>query len=204
MPNRRKIVKELSKLRNLAPKGYWVGFHIRRTSPTTSETTYNREWLRQYSNMGYWLRDPILGWGMSTVGYMRTSDLPKKYDPYDCLVDAAKFSLKYSACFSLGQIHSRSIANTARDDRPFTDEELKEIYGIIAQLHVLTEPQKVLSANQIEALQIISTGARQAAAADTLGISESALKARLVSARGHLNARTTSEAIYKAKVLRLL
>ncbi|MEY4872948.1 MAG: hypothetical protein RLZZ563_2278, partial [Pseudomonadota bacterium] len=45
---------------------------------------------------------------------------------------------------------------------------------------------------------------RHAAAAEKLGISESALKARITSARIRLMARTTAEAIQRAKDYRLI
>jgi LuxR family transcriptional regulator len=71
-------------------------------------------------------------------------------------------------------------------------------------LHEISEPQTQLTQAQIQALRCIAGGDRHAAAAARLGISESALKARLVSARERLMARTTSEAIQKAKEIKLL
>ena len=58
----------------------------------------------------------------------------------------------------------------------------------------LTDEEKA----QIEALKCIAGGDRIAAAAAKLGISESALKARITSARIRLMARTTAEAIQRA------
>ena len=63
-----------------------------------------------------------------------------------------------------------------------------------------TEEEKA----QIEALKCIAGGDRIAAAAAKLGISESALKARITSARIRLMARTTAEAIQRAKDYRLM
>jgi LuxR family transcriptional regulator len=61
-----------------------------------------------------------------------------------------------------------------------------------------------LTKAQVEALRCIAQGDRHAAAAAKLGISESALKARLTAARHNLMARTTAEAIQRAKDYRLL
>ena len=63
------------------------------------------------------------------------------------------------------------------------------------RLHDATEPPEELTKAQIEALKCIAGGDRIAAAAAKLGISESALKARITSARIRLMARTTAEAI---------
>jgi LuxR family transcriptional regulator len=68
----------------------------------------------------------------------------------------------------------------------------------------LTEPPEELTRAQIEALRCIAGGDRHAAAAAKLGISESALKARITSARIRLMARTTAEAIQRAKDYRLI
>ena len=75
---------------------------------------------------------------------------------------------------------------------------------IVHNLHDVTQPPDELTVAQIEALKCIAGGDRHAAAAAKLGISESALKARLNSARQRLMARTTAEAIQRAKDYRLL
>ena len=72
------------------------------------------------------------------------------------------------------------------------------------RLHEMTEPPEELTQAQIEALRCIAGGDRHAAAAEKLGISESALKARISSARVRLMARTTAEAIQRAKDYRLI
>jgi LuxR family transcriptional regulator len=92
----------------------------------------------------------------------------------------------------------------ARGDREFDDEELSRLKEITIRLHIEAKPPSELTRAQIEALQCLADGDRHAAAAEKLGISESALKARLVSARIRLEARTTSEAIRKAREYRLL
>ena len=66
-------------------------------------------------------------------------------------------------------------------------------------LHEATDPPDSLTEAQKEALRLIADGHRHTAAAAKIGISESALKARLTSARDRLMARTTAEAIQRAK-----
>ena len=105
---------------------------------------------------------------------------------------------------SCGPITSRSIVGAARNDREFSDTEIDKIHGLVLTLHELSEPPTELTPAQVEALRCIADGDRHAAAAAKLGISESALKARLISARTRLMARTTSEAIQRAKEFRLL
>ena len=81
---------------------------------------------------------------------------------------------------------------------------LAEFERLIIQLHGITEPPTALSKAQVEALRCVAEGDRYAAAAAKLGISESALKARLASARSTLLARTTTEAVQRARDYRLL
>ncbi len=165
--------------------------------------TYDQAWLDHYTNNGFVLRDPMTAWGFSTTGSIRWSD-EKLPDPFGLFKEAAAFGLNYGATVSYGPISSRTIASVARSDREFTDDEIARVAGIVHNLHDMTEPPSELTRAQLEALKCIAGGDRHAAAAAKLGISESALKARLNSARQRLMARTTAEAIQRAKDYRLL
>ncbi len=194
---------ELQNLTELAPAGYIVALHIRFTSPLMTFQTYPREWADAYTAKGYALRDPLVAWGFSSLGSTRWSELSLP-DPFGILAEAATFGLKYGASVSVGDVSSKTIASVARSDREYTDEEINSFASIIMQLHKKTEPPDNLTKAQIEALQLIADGDRHAAAAAKLNISESALKARLTAARTKLLARTTAEAIQRAKDYRLI
>ncbi len=194
---------ELRKLGRLAPQGFYIGLHIRFTSPLMSFQTYNPAWVNHYTEHGYVLRDPMTAWGFSATGTIRWSD-KQLVDPFGLFKEAATYGLKYGMTVACGPIRSRTVCSFAREDREFTDEEISTISGIVHRLHEMTEPPDNLTKAQIEALKYIAGGDRHAAAAAKLGISESALKARLTSARDRLMARTTAEAIQRAKDYRLL
>jgi LuxR family transcriptional regulator, quorum-sensing system regulator SdiA len=198
-----KFDKLLLELGGLAPKGYFVGLHIRFTSPLLTFQTYDQAWADHYTEHGYVLRDPMTAWSFSTTGSIRWSD-KSLLDPFGLFKEAAGFGLKYGATIAWGKISSRTIASVARDDREFTDEEIARVKALVITLHDMTELSQDLTKAQIEALKCIADGERHAAAAARLGISESALKARLTSARLRLMARTTAEAIQRAKDYRLL
>lgn len=203
MPARAEISALLNKLGPFAPKGYFIGLHIRFAAPIMQFQTYDPAWAEHYSAKAYALRDPMIAWGFSTNGAIRWSALPVP-DPFDILGDAAKFGLKYGVALSVGPISSRTIAGMTRGDREYNDSEIEEISKLIRQLHDITEPPESLTRAQIEALRCIAEGDRHAAAAAKLGITESAFKARLISARERLMARTTAEALQRAKEYRLL
>jgi LuxR family transcriptional regulator len=117
---------------------------------------------------------------------------------------AASHGLKFGAVSSYGPITSRSIVGIGREDREFSDEEMGQLKEVTIQLHIEAKPPSDLTKAQIEALQCLANGDRHAAAAEKLGITESAFKARVQSARIRLEARTASEAIRKAREYRLL
>lgn len=194
---------ELHQLSLMAPAGYSIGLHIRFTAPLFMFQSYDQAWLDHYTEHGYVLRDPMVAWGFSTTGTIRWSDrsLP---DPFGLFKEAARFGLHYGATVACGPIKSRTIASFARQDREFTDHEIAAVAHIVERMHDMTEPPEELTKAQIEALRCIAGGDRIAAAAAKLGISESALKARITSARIRLMARTTAEAIQRAKDYRLM
>ena len=196
MSSRADINAALRKLGKTAPSGYFVGLHIRFAAPLMQFQTYSDEWSEFYSANGYALRDPTIAWGFSTTGACRWSSLPIP-DPFNILKDAADHGLTFGLTLSCGPISSRTIASFARDDREFIDDEIAEISTTVRRLHEITEPPASLTKAQKEALRCIAEGDRHAAAAAKLGITESAFKARLISVRERLKARTTAEALQR-------
>lgn len=194
---------ELHALSLLAPSGYFIGLHIRFAAPLMSFQTYDQRWMDYYTEQGYALRDPTIAWGFSTEGASRWRDFGIP-DTFGILSQAKDYGLKFGVTISCGPISSRTIASFSRADREYTDSEVDEILHTVRRLHVLTEPPESLTKAQVEALRCIADGDRHAAAAAKLNISESALKARLTAARQKLLARTTAEAIQRAKDYRLL
>ena len=193
----------LDELAELSPLGFTVGLHIRFATPLVYHSTFPPAWVRHYNDNAYYLRDPLVFWGIGSTGVTRWSEITLP-DPFDVIKQAADFGLKFGASASCGPISSRSIVGLGRADREFSDDELQQLVAIARRLQDENTPPSELTQAQIEALQCISNGDRHTAAAAKLGISESALKARLKSARIRLEARTTSEAVRKAREYRML
>lgn len=193
----------LHKLGLAAPTGYAIGLHIRFAAPLMTFQTYDPRWIERYTEQGYGLRDPLIGWGMSQTGTCRWSELGVP-DTFGVMTEAREFGLVFGVAVACGPISSRSIAGISRADREFTQGEMDTLSGLVQRLHDVTEPPAHLTKAQQDALRLIANGDRHAAAAAKLGISESALKARLNSAKDRLMARTTAEAIQRAKEYRLL
>lgn len=193
----------LNQLGTLAPMGYTVGLHIRFASPLILRSTYPAAWQQEYQDNAYALRDPLVFWGIGISGHTRWSEI-RLPDPFSIMQKAKQHGLHYGAVVSCGPITSRSIVGCARSDREFTDVEIDQIVDVARALHEAAAPPTELTKAQVEALRLIADGDRHTAAAAKLGISESALKARLSSARVRLGARTTAEALKKAREFRLL
>lgn len=186
-----------------SPAGYYLALHIRFASPLMMFQTFNPDWTDRYTQNAYALRDPLVAWGISRTGATRWSDIDLP-DPFNIMKEAKEYGLNYGVCISCGPMSSRTIASVAREDREFTDDEIAAISDTVLCLHQETEPPDNLTRAEIEALMVLASGERYAAGAARLGISESALKARLSSARRKLFARTSAEAIQRAKDYRLI
>lgn len=193
----------LAQLSDLAPKGYALGLHIRFASAHLMIQTYDPRWTEIYTERGYMLADPMVFWGFGNDGAIRWSeiDLP---DPHGILDQARSHGLTYGVAVAFGPTASRTIGGFARDDREYNDDEIARISEIVEKLHIASEPPEQLTSAQRMALRLIARGNRHAEAAALLGISESALKARLRSARDRLFVRTTAEAIQRAQEYKLL
>ncbi len=199
----KRLTELYEELDKLAPQGFAVGLHIRFATPLIYHTRYPAKWVEYYNANSYYLRDPMVFWGVGTTGTRRWSEIPLP-DPFGLLTKARAYGMNYGAVSSYGPITSRSMAGITRSDREFTDDELEVLADITARLHIAAKPPSELTRAQIEALECVANGDRHAAAAEKLGISESAFKARLQSARIRLEARTTSEALRKAREYRML
>jgi LuxR family transcriptional regulator len=152
-------------------------------------------WQSIYAKNNFTLCDPALIWGLRNDGVVDFRDL-SNVDYSAVIARMRAFGLKFGFVVATGENGARSVGCFARTDRAFTDEEKQTGLRFLLEIHSLAARQcDTLTPAQIEALMLVAGGARHASAAHTLGITESALKARLKSARHNLGARTTTEAV---------
>lgn len=190
-------------LGEIAPAGYAAGLKLRFSGPALVRDTYPPAWKEHYAEslMAYW--DPVVVWSLANTGHKRWSEL-RIPDPMNVMNKAREYGINYGVVISLGKISKRSMLGISRSDREFTDEEIQRAIEIFTHIHELVTEAKSLTKNQVEALKLIAGGDLHSAASAKLGISESALKARLKAARQRLSARSTAEAITRAKEQNLL
>ncbi len=200
--DKQSLQANFDQLFKIAPAGFSAGLHIRFAAPLIYVRTYDEAWTKIYDENAYALRDPLVFWGLGVKGHTRWSAI-KLPDPFNILGQARSHGLAYGAVFSCGPITSRTIVGMAHNEREFRDDEIEDAAKIVRNLHVAAEPPTELTQAQSEALRLLADGDRHAAAAAKLGISESAFKARLQSARVRLGARTTAQALKKAREYQL-
>lgn len=193
----------LARLSGLAPRGYTLGLHIRGGAAHVMFRTFDARWSEHYAESGYMLADPTVFWGFGQTGAIRWSDIDLP-DPLNILGQARDYGLCYGIAVSTGPTASRTIGCFARGDREFTDPEIGLIRALVEKLHHRATPPETLTPAQRTALRLVANGNRHAEASVALGISQSAFKARLRSARRSLFVRTTVEAVRRAQLYNLL
>lgn len=178
----------------LAPAGYYLALNLGFYAPQEELNTFPVAWVDHYTQAGLAPLDPLMRWCYGNSGFARWSAvcLP---DPANALSAYRDHGMAFGAAISVPWVESRprrSFGLFARSDREYLDSEMRELLGAVVLLH--EKDRQSLSVAQAEALRLIAQGARQKEIAHVLGISISAVKARLRSASDRLGARTPAEA----------
>lgn len=145
-------------------------------------------------------------WVYGNTGAIRFSQIAIP-DPHQVRAHAAVFGMGHGAAVSVLQPQDRgrrSYGIFFRDDRDFDDVEMAGLLRIVQDLHLGADEEKSLTSAEIEALKLQSEGMRLKQIAARLGISESAVKARLNNVKRKLGARTQSQAASIAAARRIL
>ena len=128
----------LAQLRGFCDRGFALAIHIRYTRPTLLFQTYAQDWADHYSEKGYMLSDPVVGWGLTNTGWVAWADLVAN-DPVGVIADAVAHGLTNGWTYAVGPASSRTIAGLPRSGAPFTAQERTELATIVDDIHALTE-----------------------------------------------------------------
>jgi aldose 1-epimerase/LuxR family transcriptional regulator len=182
---------------SIAPAGHYVALRLGFISPEEELNTFPSNWIDHYTSNGLALYDPLMRWIYSSHGAVRWSalDLP---DPMAVMSAYARFGMPFGAvvCVTADEERPRrTFGYFAREDRELSQHELGELEATLRAVH-FQEPdeEESLTRAQTEALKLLSRGMRLKEIAHVLGISESAVKARLKSAMARMDARTPVQA----------
>ncbi|PTE20682.1 LuxR family transcriptional regulator [Cereibacter changlensis JA139] len=178
----------------VATAGFYVALRIGFYAPEDELNAYPEDWVEHYTTRGLALQDPLMRWTFTSHGARRWSEIDQP-DPARVLEDYRRHKLRYGVTVCLpgrGSSPKKSFGMFARSDREMLDVEIEELTHLLSALHV--SEQQTLTESQIEVLRMLSTGMRYKQMAYELGISESAVKARLKSAALRMNAKTAAQA----------
>ncbi len=190
----------------IAPAGFYVALRVGFSFPEAEVNQLPETWVEFYTTHGLVVHDPSLKWVYTHTGAARSSELGIP-DPQQVRGHAEVFGLIFGAVASFSAKADkgrRSYGLFFRDDRDFSETDLERLHRIVERLHMGREDEPSLTAAEIEALKMQAEGLRLKQIAARLGISESAVKARLNNVKRKLGARTQSQAASIAAARRIL
>ena len=132
------IAAHLGKLNAICDRGFALAIQIRYTRPTLLYQTYDQAWADRYSEKGYMLSDPVVGWGLGSTGWVEWATLTP-HDPVGVIADAVAHGLTNGWTYSTGPSSSRTIAGLPRSGAPFSEADRAEMSRIVDHVHALTE-----------------------------------------------------------------
>ena len=132
------IAQILGKLGTFCDRGFALAIHIRYTRPTLLYQTYAQDWSDHYSEKGYMLSDPVVGWGLGNSGWIEWASLTE-HDPQGVIADAAAHGLTNGWTYSTGPAASRTIAGLPRSGAPFSTDERAAMAALVDRAHDITE-----------------------------------------------------------------
>lgn len=200
---------QLQAMRNqidqISPAGYYVAIRVGFSFPEEELNQLPDNWVEFYTTHGLVVHDPAMKWVYANTGATRLSEIALP-DPHLVRERAAVFGLSHGAVISVmtpADRGRRSYGLFFRDDRDFEDGDLRQLHGLLKQLHSGPEGEGILTAAEVQALRMQSEGLRLKQIAAEIGISESAVKARLNNAKRKLGAKTQSQAASIAAARRI-
>lgn len=190
----------------IAPAGFYVALRVGFSFPEEELNELPENWVEFYTTHGLVVHDPAMKWVYGNTGVVRFSDIALP-DPHQVRARAAVFGLSHGAAISVMSQQDRgrrSYGLFFREDRDFAQGDLADLEKIVKRLHSGVDDEPTLTAAEVEALRLQSEGLRLKQIAAQLGISESAVKARLNNVKRKLGAKTQSQAASIAAARRIL
>ena len=194
-----------NQINQISPAGYYVAIRVGFSFPEEEINELPENWVEFYTTHGLVVHDPAMKWVYANTGATRLSAISLP-DPHQVRERAAVFGLSHGAVISVmsaGDRGRRSYGLFFRDDRDFEETDLRQLHSIVTRLHSGSDGEGTLTAAEMQALRMQSEGLRLRQIAAEIGISESAVKARLNNAKRKLGAKTQSQAASIAAARRI-
>ena len=208
--NQIKLMTPLQVMRDqiieISPAGFYVAIRVGFSFPEEELNALPDNWVEFYTTHGLVLHDPAMKWVYGNIGAVKMSEIVLP-DPHQVRERAAVFGLSHGAAISVmtpADRGRRTYGLFFRADRDFESGDLNRLREIVGKLHVGSEGEVTLTAAEVQALKMQAGGLRLKQIAAEIGISESAVKARLNNAKRKLGAKTQSQAASIAAARRIL
>ncbi len=163
-------------------------------------------WVREYTISGLIVHDPLMAWAYQNCGVARWTEIGGE-DSQGVLELAKNHGLEFgavSSCFDDGESSQRSFGFFCRSDRDYSGGELDRLNALLNEAHHAHARPKRLTPAEIETLGMVKNGLLMKEISCLLGVSESAIKQRLKSARVKLNVKTGTQAAATATMLGII
>ena len=193
-------------LEQIAPAGFYVALRVGFSFPEEELNQLPANWIEFYTTNGLVVHDPVMKWVYANTGVARMDELGVP-DPHQIRARSVVFGLTHGAVISVMSAADRgrrSYGFFFRQDHDFAESDLTSLHDIVKKLHSGKSDEPTLTAAEIEALQMQAGGLRLKQIAGELGISESAVKARLNNAKKKLGAKTLPQASSIAAARRII
>lgn len=184
------------KIDSIADAGFYLALRVGFSFPEEELNALPPNWVEFYTSHGLVIHDPALRWVYGNTGVIRMSEINLP-DPQQVFARARVFGLDHGAVVSIvtpADRGRRSYGLFYRAKLAFSEADLLRLQGLVRELHTGASNEPSLTAAEVEALQMQAAGLRLKQIAGDLGISESAVKARLNNAKRKLGARTLAHA----------
>jgi LuxR family transcriptional regulator, quorum-sensing system regulator SdiA len=199
-------IADESDLGCVAAAGHYLAIRVGFAFPMVERNNLPTNWVQEYTASGLIVHDPAIIWAYQSTGAVRWSEIVA-LDTLGVLELAKNHRLNFGAvasCLDADDSCQRSFGIFCRSDREFSDQELEWLRNHLEALHRSHARPKNLTAAELETLSLVKNGMLMKEIAGLLGISESAIKQRLKSARKKLNAKTGLQAAATATMLKMI
>lgn len=167
------------------------------------DSDFPLNWRTTYEEKRYLFVDPVVHSFLLKDGDLRWSKV-KWRDVFGVMKSAHGHGLKYGASFVRSHSLGKSMLSVSRPDREITPDEFNRLSDWWSTFVQKANQPLPVSDSEIEALTCIARDMTVKEAAEYAGISETAMKSRLKTARQKLNCKNNTAAalvLFRKKII---
>ena len=181
-------------LKSIATAGYMIGVNHTNRGTEFFDSNYPVAWRDEYEENRYLFVDPVVHSFLRKDGQIRWSKVSWR-DIFGVMKGARQHGLAFGASFVRSHDKNKSMLSIARADREISDEEMEEISDWWTGFVEKANAPLPINKDEVEALSCVLQNMAVIEGAASLGISETAMKSRLKSARAKLNCKNNTAAV---------